>query len=180
MLLFLSADALMALTLFAAFAYLRWRAPHWPDAFHFASGLMAAAMTMFLLSGSFTMRAAVRAKQSGHGGRDATARWLAITIANWCCFLLLESLEWFRLLVIVGVTLPNNPWNVPLFGASYYILTGLHGLHVVAGIVYLTVVAIRRKDPRPARWYVDFVGAMWLPLFFGLYLASTDLQGLLE
>ena len=31
------------------------------------------------------------------------------------------------LIFITGVTLQSNPWNVPLFGATYYILTGLHG-----------------------------------------------------
>lgn len=180
MLLFLSADALMALTLILAFAYLRWRAPHWPTPFHFASGLMAAAMTMFLLSGSFTMRAAVRATQGTSADAETAPRWIAVTLATWCCFVLLEFLEWFRLIVISGVTLRENPWNVPLFGATYYVLTGFHCLHVIGGIVYLTVVAIRRLDPRPARWYVDFVNAMWLPLFLGLYLASMDLQGLLD
>jgi cytochrome c oxidase subunit 3 len=87
-------------------------------------------------------------------------------------------MEWVRLIVIMGVTLQSNPWNVPLFGATYFILTGLHGLHVVAGLVYLTLVAIKKWDVKAAQWYVHFVNAMWLPLFFGLYLASTDLQGL--
>ena len=121
MLLFLSADAIMTLTLFAAFAYLRLIAPHWPAAFHFGSGLMAAAMTMFLLSGSFTMFLAVRATHGGEADREAPARWVAVTVATWCCFLLLEGLEWARLSLIVGVTLRANPWNVPLFGATYFI-----------------------------------------------------------
>lgn len=178
MLLFLSADALMALTLFAVFAYLRLRAPLWPEAFHFGSGLMAAAMTMFLLSGSFTIFLAVRAARGGEGDPHAPMRWVGITVAVWFCFLLLEALEWARLFFIDGVTLGRNPWNVPLFGATYYVLTGFHALHVAACIVYLTVIAIRRGDVRPAQWLVHYVNAMWLPLFIGLYLASTDLQGL--
>lgn len=178
MLFFLSADAIMALTIFAAFAYLRMRAPQWPAAFHFGSGLMAAAMTMFLLAGSFTMFLAVRATRGAETDPQAPARWVGVTIAVWCCFVLLEGMEWVRLTVIMGVTLSSNPWNVPLFGASYFILTGFHALHVVAGLVYLTLVALKKWDVRAAQWYVHFVNAMWLPLFFGLYLASTDLQGL--
>jgi cytochrome c oxidase subunit 3 len=178
MLFFLSADAIMTLAFFAVFAYLRSVAPHWPAAFHFGSGLMAAAMTLFLLSGSFTMYLAVRAAHGGEADAHAPGRWVAVTIATWCVFVLLEGMEWVRLIVIMGVTLRSNPWNVPLFGATYFILTGLHGLHVVTGLVYLTLVAMKKWDVKAAQWYVHFVNAMWLPLFYGLYLASTDLQGL--
>jgi cytochrome c oxidase subunit 3 len=178
MIFFLSADAIMTLTLFVVFAYFRLRAPQWPAAFHFGSGLMAAAMTLFLLSGSFTIFMAVRATHGGEADAQAPASWVAVTVASWSCFVLLEGLEWARLIVMVGVTLGTNPWNVPLFGATYFILTGLHGLHVIAGLVYLTLVAMKKADVRAAQWYVHFVNAMWLPLFFGLYLASTDLQGL--
>ncbi len=178
MLMFLSADAIMTLTVFAAFAYLRFNAPHWPAAFHFPSGLMAAAMTMFLLSGSFTMFLAVRATHGGEAGMEAPARWIAVTIATWCCFLLVEGVEWVRLNLILGVTLSSNPWNVPLFGATYFILTGLHAVHVLGGLVYLTLVALKKWDVKAAFWYVNFVNLLWLPLFFGLYLTSTDLQGL--
>ena len=178
MLFFLSADAIMTLTFFFVFAYLRLRAPVWPSAFHFGSGLMAAAMTLFLLSGSFTMYMAVRAAHGGEADSQAPSRWVAVTTASWCCFLLLEGVEWTRLVLIMGVTLGSNPWNVPLFGATYFILTGLHALHVVAGLVYLTLVAMKKWDVKAAMWYVHFVNAIWLPLFFGVYLASTDLQGL--
>src|SRR6185369_4398892 len=132
MLFFLSADAIMTLTFFVGFAYLRFKAPQWPAAFHFGSGLMAAAMTLFLLSGSFTMFMAVRATHGGEADAQAPARWVAVTVASWCCFLLLEAMEWVRLIAIVGVTPGSNPWNIPLFGATYFTLTGLHGIHVVA------------------------------------------------
>jgi cytochrome c oxidase subunit 3 len=178
MLFFLSADAIMTGTFFLVFLYLRIRAPHWPDAFHFPSGLMAAAMTMFLLAGSFTIRLAVRAAYGGEADPHAPGRWVAVTIATWSCFLLLEAIEWMRLIFIEGVTLADNPWKVPLFGATYFTLTGLHALHVLAGLVYLTLVALLKWNLKAAQWYVHFVNAMWLPLFFGLYLASTDLQGL--
>lgn len=163
MLLFLSADAIMTLAFFFVFAYLRFTSPHWPTVFHFGSGLMAAAMTMFLLAGSFTITVAVR---------EGQARWIAVTIACWGCFVLLEAMEWMRLIWFGGVSLHSK------FGAVYFGLTGLHGLHVILGLVYLLLVAWRRWDFKAARWYVHFVNAMWLPLFFGLYLASTDLQGL--
>ena len=73
---FLSADAIMTMTVFAVFVYLRFTAPQWPAAFNFGSGLMSAAMTMFLLCGSFTIRLAVRADANTAG------RWIAVTIAS--------------------------------------------------------------------------------------------------
>ncbi len=175
---FLSADGVMTLAFYTAFFYLRFTAPTWPAVFHFPSGLMAAAMTMFLLSGSFTMFLAIRAAGGGEADPHVSGRWIAVTIASWCCFLLIEALEWVRLSLILGVTLSANPWGVPLFGATYYILTGLHALHVIAGLVYLTLVAARKWSVKAAWWYVNFVNLIWLPLFFGLYLASTDLKGL--
>ena len=178
MLFFLSADTIMMMTFFAVFAYLRLRAPHWPAAFHFGSGLMAVAMTMFLLAGSFTISLAVKAAYGGEADPQAPGRWIAVTVASWCCFLLLEAMEWFHLIVIVGVTPRSNPWNVPLFGATYFILTGVHALHVFAGLGYLTLVALKKWDVKAAQWYVHFVNAIWLPLFVGLYLFSADLQGL--
>lgn len=178
MLLFLSADTIMTLTFFVVFAYLRFTAPHWPTVFHFPSGLMAAAMTMFLLAGSFTMHLAVRAAHGGEAEAQVPSRWVAVTIASWCCFVLLEGMEWTRLIVFEHVTLRSNPWNVPAFGATYYFLTGMHGAHVILGMVYLGLVAVKKWDVKAARLFVHFVNAMWLPLFLGLYLASTDLQGL--
>jgi cytochrome c oxidase subunit 3 len=172
MMMFLSADAIMTLTFFAVFAYLRFTAPYWPSVFHFGSDLLAASMTMFLLAGSFTILMAVRA------GDEARSRWIVLTVALWLCFILLESMEWVRLIALDGVTLRANPYGVPVFGATYYLLTGLHGLHVLAGIVYLTVLAARSREARAAQWYVHFVNLSWLPIFFFLYLGSADLQGL--
>ena len=75
----------MALTFLAVFAYLRFRAPLWPDAFHFGSGLMAVAMTTgFCFRASSTIFAAVRAK---HGESEADAHYadaggVALTVAQ--------------------------------------------------------------------------------------------------
>lgn len=178
MLLFLSADAIMTLTFLVVFAYLRVKAHTWPAAFHFGSALMAAGMTLFLLAGSFTAFLAARAQHGGEAEKEAPARWLAVTIAEWCCFLLLLGLEWGRLIFMVGVTLRSNPWGVPAFGATYYFVTGLAGVHVLAGVIYMTVLAVRKLDVRPAQWYVHFVNVIWLLIFVGIYLAGADLEGL--
>jgi cytochrome c oxidase subunit 3 len=172
MILFLSADAIMTLTFFAVFLYLRFTTHSWPTVFHFGSDLLAVAMTMFLLAGSFTIVMAVRADPR------SAPRWIALTVALWISFLLTEGMEWVRLIALDGVTLKSNPYGAPAFGAAYYILTGLHAAHVIGGAIYLSVLAATRREARAAQWYVHFVSLIWLPIFFFLYLGSADLQGL--
>jgi len=172
MILFLSADAIMTLTFFAVFLYLRFTTHNWPSVFHFGSDLLAVAMTMFLLAGSFTIVMAIRADPK------SASRWIALTVALWLSFLLTEAMEWVRLIALDGVGLKVNPYGIPAFGAAYYILTGLHGAHVIGGVIYLTVLAATKRDARASQWYVHFVNLIWLPIFFFVYLGSADLQGL--
>ncbi len=177
MLVFLFADGVMSASFFVAFLYLRRMAPSWPVAFHFPSSLMAAAMTMFAVAATVTIQVAAHASQQRD---DAIAvRSVAATIAGWLVFLLLEAIEWTRL-ILEGVTLRSNPWRVPLFGASFYTLTGLHVLHVIGGLIYLMVVAIRirKYDVGACALYVHYVNLTWLILFPTLYLTAADLQGL--
>jgi cytochrome c oxidase subunit 3 len=178
MAIFLAADFVVFLTLFIGYVYLRRQAPTWPDAFHFPSGLMAAAMTLFALSGSFAMFYAAQhwAKQSF----EIAMRLSVATIAVWGSVLILLAMEWVRLFVIVEVTLTDNPWHVPAFSSTYFALTGFYALHLLAGMVYLGMVAarIRTSDAGAAALFTHFTNAVWLILFFGLYLASSDLQGL--
>ncbi len=175
MLIFICADAVMFASFYSTYIYLRHLTPVWPTAFHFPSGLMAVAMTMFLLAGSFL--AAVAARQT-----DAViaVRCLAAAVVLWLSFLFIEAIEWVRLIVEESVTLRSNPWNVPVFGASFYMLSGFHALHVIAGIVYLTVVSVhvRKHDVGACALYIHFVNLMWLILFPTLYLSAADLQGL--
>lgn len=170
MLLFLAADAVMFFSLFAAYIYLRRTALTWPTVFHFPSSLMAFAMTMFAVSASFTVAVAARQRN------DLIAiRCVVASIGAWLCFVFIEAIEWARLIFFQGVTLRSGP-----FGASFYTLSGLHVAHVIAGLVYLTMVAIRirRYDVGACALYVHFVNLMWLLLFPALYLSAADLQGL--
>ncbi|MGI8990526.1 MAG: cytochrome c oxidase subunit 3 [Bryobacteraceae bacterium] len=175
MLIFICADTATFASFYVAYIYLRRLAPAWPTAFHFPSGLMAVAMTMFLLAGSFLAAVAARQKEA-----VVIARCLAAAVVVWLSFLFVEAIEWVRLIVGEGVTLRSNPWNVPIFGASFYTLSGFHALHVIAGIVYMTVVAvrIRKHDAGACALYIHFVSVMWLVLFPTLYLSAADLQGL--
>ncbi|MEO7143556.1 MAG: cytochrome c oxidase subunit 3 [Bryobacteraceae bacterium] len=174
-LIFICADFVMFASFYAAYIYLRHLTPVWPTAFHFPSGLMGVAMTMFLLAGS--VLAAVAARQKDE---VVIVRCLAAAVVVWLSFIFVEAVEWVRLIMEEGVTFRSNPWNVPVFGASFYLMSGFHVLHVIAGIVYLTVVAvrIRKYDVGACALYVHFVNVMWLILFPTIYLSASDLKGL--
>jgi heme/copper-type cytochrome/quinol oxidase subunit 3 len=76
-----------------------------------------------------------------------------------------------------------------LYGFTFYALTGLHGLHVLGGIVGLGILAVRARRGRyswashgPVRstaGYWHFLGAVWLAIYATLILASrtTVLRG---
>src|SRR5437762_9525982 len=74
-------------------------------------------------------------------------------------FIVLHGREWSNL-IAEGLTLPMFPKvpgheaasefvnvskTVPQFGATFFGLTGMHMLHVTLGVIYLGVVALRRK-----------------------------------
>ena len=73
----------------------------------------------------------------------------------------------------------HKPWGVPLFGASFFSITGLHLAHVASGIVVLSAVAIGYFHDRytvqeievwALYWY--FVDVAWMFVMPSVYLGS--------
>ena len=60
-----------------------------------------------------------------------------------------------------GATLFHNPWGTPLFGASFFTITGLHLTHVVGGVVALIAVGIRYKGGRYNADDLEITGLYW-------------------
>ena len=58
-------------------------------------------------------------------------------------FVGMQAFEWTKLIVEEGVRPWSNPMGAAQFGASFFMITGFHGLHVSAGVVLLLVVAKR-------------------------------------
>jgi cytochrome c oxidase subunit 3 len=175
---FLCSDLVVFLALFISYIYLRVHSSNWPAAFHFASGLMAFAITIFALSGSFAMFFARRYQVNQ--GYEIAMRLLVATVAVLGSVFILLGMEWVRLIFIADVTFTANPWGVPAFSWTYFALTGFYALHLLGGLIYLSIVAakIRSTDAGSAALFVHFTNFVWLVLLFGVYFASTDLQGL--
>ena len=164
---FLATDAMGFGGLFIAYAMLRVRAESWPDPRARLALAPVAAMTLALLTSSLTMTLAVRA-----GRGRARAGWLGATLAFGLVFLAGELLEYRHLWTAAMPTRIGGD----LFASTFYALTGYHGLHVLAGVVCLSVVSLRRSGQRTLEvvaLYWHFVDLAWMPIFTFLYLLPT-------
>ncbi len=175
--LFLLSDALTFSAILIAYSYVRLASENWPRPFDAHSIVLSSTMTFFLLSSSVTMVFAVLA--SSRGDRKAAVRWLGATMLGGILFLVLHVNEWAGL-IAQGVTPFGNPWGVPLFGACFFTLTGLHMTHVTVGVVYLGVIAwgfnrgkYNADDVEVSGLYWHFVDLVWMFIFPMVYLLSN-------
>ena len=175
--LFIVSDAITFSALLMAYSYVRVASAHWPMPFEWPSILNATVMTGVLLSSSLTMVMAVRAAKMAN--RRAAVGWLLATMLGGIAFDVLHLREWGGL-IEEGVRLFKNPWGTPLFGASFFGLTGLHMTHVTVGVVYLGVVAagfakskFTSDDVEVSGLYWHFVDLVWMFIFPLVYLMSA-------
>jgi cytochrome c oxidase subunit 3 len=158
--------------LFAAYFVERAGSVGWPPS---ASGLerpellLPGVNTLLLVSSSVTMQLAVRAARAQ--GRSRILRWLGLTLLLGGIFIVVQAYEF----VSNGFGLDSG-----IFGSTFYILTGFHGAHVLAGLGLLAIVANRARRGlisaerhtavEAASYYWHFVDAVWLFLFTTLYV----------
>jgi cytochrome c oxidase subunit 3 len=154
--LFIIADAATFAACLVAYGFLRNGSSNWPRPFHSITNVVL--MTFILLTSSLTMLIAVRAAKAGD--KNGAFLWTMITAVGGILFALLHIREWFALMG-EGMTLLHNPWGNPLFGASFYSITGLHLLHVTGGVFALIVIAIRYKGGRYNASDLEVTGLYW-------------------
>ncbi len=129
--------------------------------------------TICLLSSSLTIHLAI-----GNLRRQSIMSfvlWWSATIALGGTFLYGTAREWDRLIYGEGLTISTN-----LFGTTYYSLVGLHGFHVIVGLILLSVVLIftllgamkpqhaERVDVLSLYWH--FVDGVWVIVFTVVYV----------
>jgi len=179
--LFIISDALTFSALLVAYTYLRLSTPNWPTPFHFSPSIIfSSVMTFCLLSSSLTMVMAVHAMN--HGNRKATVGWILATIVGGLAFVVLHISEWLNLINNEHVTAFGNEWGVPLFGGTFFALTGLHMTHVIIGVIYLGIIAFavgrgkfKYEDVEVSGLYWHFVDLVWMFIFPLVYLMSAKI-----
>jgi cytochrome c oxidase subunit 3 len=170
-------------------AYMVYRAAS-PEAFQEASFHLSigwgAFNTAVLIFSSLTMALAVRAAQTGLG-RNAQVGWLVATMFLGLVFLGVKVIEYadkFAHRIVPGPNFDASQWQHPAgveqFYSLYFVMTGLHALHMIIGIGLMTVIAImawrRQFDStyytpvEVSGLYWHFVDIVWIFLFPLLYL----------
>jgi len=142
--------------------------------------ILIAIMTFILISSSGTMALAVN---MGYRGERNKAIWLMMATAGFgIMFVGMQAFEWTKLIVEEGVRLSHNPMGASQFGSTFFMITGFHGLHVSAGVIYLIVIARRVRSGfydrtrgnyemvEIAGLYWHFVDLVWVFIFAFFYL----------
>jgi cytochrome c oxidase subunit 3/cytochrome o ubiquinol oxidase subunit 3 len=128
-----------------------------------------------LLSSSATIHFAVAALHAGK--RSLCSLWLAATVLLGGIFLAGTAYEWYRLIYHEGLTIRTN-----LFGTTFYSLVGLHGTHVIIGLVMLVLALFfslsgvmtskhtERLEVLSLYWH--FVDGVWVVVFLVVYIVG--------
>ena len=177
-------------------AYLVYRSAS-PEAFQEASAHLdirwGAFNTAVLIFSSLTMALAVRAAQTNLS-RKVQVGWLLATMFLGTVFLGVKVIEYadkFEHHIVPGPHFDKSAWTHPAgveqFYSLYFIMTGLHAVHMVIGIGLMTVIAImawkRQFDGvyytpvEVSGLYWHFVDIVWIFLFPLLYLIGRHYHG---
>jgi len=129
--------------------------------------------TILLLCSGVAITFAGRAIRQGRQGLLSVL--LAVTFALGVTFLFKQAGEYHHALTDLHLTLSEGA-----YGATFYMLTGFHGVHVAIGTTMVFVMLVRSllRQFTPAHhlglemvsWYWHFVGVVWLLLYVIVYV----------
>lgn len=172
--LFLASEVMLFGALFSSYILLREGAPSWPHGWERLNVNLATLNTVFLITSSVTVILSYLKIQKGDVA--GFRKLMLATILLGCAFLVIKYFEY---------THKFHEGHFPktdLFYGIYFVLTGLHVLHIIGGLVvnaYLMGpgVALHRTDPKKfvgriecAGLYWHFVDLVWIFLFPTIYL----------
>ncbi|HPE31555.1 MAG TPA: cytochrome c oxidase subunit 3 [Parvularculaceae bacterium] len=138
--------------------------------------------TLILLLSGTTVTWAHHAVQTGN--QKGLVNGLVVTIVLGAIFTSLQAIEYTEALREGMFKFSGGG----IYGASFFMATGFHGMHVIIGTIFLTVclfralagqfTAERHFGFEAAAWYWHFVDVVWLFLFAFIYVLGN--QGLLS
>lgn len=129
--------------------------------------------TLILLTSGLTVTLAHHALKAQN--RKWLVIWLAATVALGAYFLSLQVHEYVEAYTELGLTLGSG-----IYGSTFFMLTGFHGMHVTLGAIMLAVIMFRSMKGHftpekhfafeAVAWYWHFVDVVWLGLFIFVYV----------
>jgi cytochrome c oxidase subunit 3 len=185
--LFLVTEVLFFGGLFCAFfIYRNWYFDSFVEAHHHLDKQMGALNTVFLITSSLTIALAVRAAQRTK--RSETVNMLFVTFLLAGCFLVVKYFEYTHKIhdgLLPGAMFSAQGFatqHAGVFFAIYFVMTGIHGLHVVIGMGLILWILIRaHRGDFSSRYYAPVEGVglywhlvdlIWIYLFPLLYLVG--------
>ena len=168
--LFLISDVVLFSSFIFAYLYLRHSLPVWPPPGIPPLDTAFAAVNSVVLFGSgATMHFAL--ENWKHGNKQKWLGWLIATIILGSGFLGGQAYEYAHI---------QATWGGSVFGASFFTLTGMHGFHVFAGVIYLITLLFQSMNGVYTQQkyfglvagtlYWHFVDVIWVALFYLFYL----------
>ena len=140
--------------------------------------------TLILLLSGTTVTWAHHALQVGD--RSGLIQGLIVTVILGALFSFFQGIEYYE--AIAGGLFSYGGEGANIYGASFFMATGFHGLHVLIGTIFLLVCLFRALSNHftpdrhfgfeAAAWYWHFVDVVWLFLFAFIYILGN--QGLLS
>ncbi|HSW15199.1 MAG TPA: cytochrome c oxidase subunit 3 [Solimonas sp.] len=128
--------------------------------------------TLILLTSGVTLTMAHHALKAGH--RTTTILWMWVTVLLGCAFLYLQAEEYMHAYGELNLKLTSG-----IYGSTFFMLTGFHGMHVTLGTLMLFVITCRLMSGhfKPdshfgfegVAWYWHFVDVVWIGLFIVVY-----------
>ncbi|MEN9204178.1 MAG: heme-copper oxidase subunit III [Thermostichales cyanobacterium BF4_bins_65] len=168
---FLLAESVLFLSLFAAYLTFKFTAPVWPpEGTPERELLLPGLNSLVLIASSFVIHQAEDAIRENDV--PAVQKWFGLTALMGMIFLAGQAYEYLHL--EFGLT-------TNLYASSFYVLTGFHGLHVLVGVLLILGVLWRSRVAghysaekhfgiAAAELYWHFVDVIWIILFFLLYI----------
>jgi cytochrome c oxidase subunit 3 len=172
--LFLSSEVMLFGALFSSYILLRVGAPHWPHGWELLNVPLATLNTVVLISSSVTMVLSWASLMMRNFGRFRL--YMGLTFLLGLVFLVVKGFE-YGAKFSHGISPAEST-----FYAVYFTLTGLHGLHVIGGMIvnaYHWGPGSRMWKTEPGRFtnrvevaglYWHFVDLVWIFLFPTIYL----------
>jgi cytochrome c oxidase subunit 3 len=170
---FLAGDAMTFGAGIAAYGALRYQNVNWPDPADWLGISLTAVMTFILICSSVTMVEALSSIK--HGNVRRMQLFLGLTVLGGLTFLGCQAFEWHHLIWGEHLSIKTS-----LFAATFFILTGFHGLHVTGGVIYLGSLLGRSFQRlytvadaglvEIAGLYWHFVDLVWILIFTFVYL----------
>lgn len=177
--LFLGTDAMSFSGLLIAYAVLRATSTSWPNPVEALGGVgLSGFMTFLLICSSVSMVMAIDACKLKN--RKHMLTWLGLTILGGMTFLGLQVYEYTHLMHDLGMSFGSYAHGNPLFSATFFSITGFHGLHVFSGVCYLIYMFKLALDGRfdngdynlleIVGLFWHFVDLVWILVFTFVYL----------